>query len=173
MWEGEHVSFVQSGDSMHVLALHGGEGPNFRLLGVLLDNALSMRDDILEFGRWQLLVFRTPYGCHISRVRHSFLLFRQISRKIFVELRISSEDTPLHFNLAPLMCRRDMHIQKRTSTFPDFFEAVNSTTLSNQSRQQTKQPAAGEHPQSTFHRNITPQCVGINTGIQSNTRSNY
>ena len=33
---------------MHVLALHGGEGPNFRLLGVPFDHALSMRDAVVE-----------------------------------------------------------------------------------------------------------------------------
>ena len=33
---------------MHVLALHGGEGSNFRLLGVPFDHALSMRDSIVE-----------------------------------------------------------------------------------------------------------------------------
>ena len=33
---------------MHVLALHGGEGPNFRLLEVLFDHALPMRDAVME-----------------------------------------------------------------------------------------------------------------------------
>ena len=42
------VSFDPSKESMHVLALHGGEGPNFRLLGVPFDHALSMRDAVVE-----------------------------------------------------------------------------------------------------------------------------
>ena len=42
------VVFDPSKESMHVLALHGGEGPNFRLLGVPFDHALSMSDAITE-----------------------------------------------------------------------------------------------------------------------------
>ena len=33
---------------MHVEALHVGEGPNFRLLRIPFDNALSMRDAIAK-----------------------------------------------------------------------------------------------------------------------------
>ena len=47
-WEkANQVSFDSSNESMHVLALHGGEGPNFRLLGVPFDHALSMRDAVV------------------------------------------------------------------------------------------------------------------------------
>ena len=42
------VSFDPSKESMHVLALNGGEGPNFRLLGVPFDHALSMTDAVTE-----------------------------------------------------------------------------------------------------------------------------
>ena len=42
------VSFDASKESMHVLAVQGGEGANFRLLGVPFDNALSMRDAVIE-----------------------------------------------------------------------------------------------------------------------------
>ena len=42
------VSFDPSKESMHVLALHVGKGPNFRLLGVPFDHALSMRDAVVE-----------------------------------------------------------------------------------------------------------------------------
>ena len=42
------VVFDPSKESMHVLALHGGEGPNFRLLGVPFDHALSMSDAVTE-----------------------------------------------------------------------------------------------------------------------------
>ena len=42
------VSFDPAKESKHVLALHGGEGDNFRLLGVPFDLALSMRDAVYE-----------------------------------------------------------------------------------------------------------------------------
>ena len=42
------VSFDPNKESMHVLALHEREGPNFRLLGVPFDNALSMKDAVIE-----------------------------------------------------------------------------------------------------------------------------
>ena len=42
------VSFDPAKESKHILALHGGEGYNFRLLGVPFDHALSMRDAVLE-----------------------------------------------------------------------------------------------------------------------------
>ena len=48
-WGGANqVSFDPSKESMHVLALHGGEGPNFRLLGVPFDHSLSMRDAVVK-----------------------------------------------------------------------------------------------------------------------------
>ena len=33
---------------MHILALSGGEGPNFKLLGVPFDTALNMKDAVVE-----------------------------------------------------------------------------------------------------------------------------
>ena len=42
------VSFDPAKESKHILALHGGEGDNFRLLGVPFDHALSMRDAVWE-----------------------------------------------------------------------------------------------------------------------------
>ena len=43
------VSFDPSKESTHILALNGGEGCNFKLLGVPFDHALSMRDAVVEF----------------------------------------------------------------------------------------------------------------------------
>ena len=51
------VSFDPAKESKHILALNGGEGVNFRLLGVPFDNALSMRDAVGEFvseATWKL-----------------------------------------------------------------------------------------------------------------------
>ena len=42
------VSFDASKESMHILALSGGEGPNFKLLGVPFDTALHMKDAVVE-----------------------------------------------------------------------------------------------------------------------------
>ena len=44
----KQVAFDQSKESMHILALHGSQGSNFRLLGVPFDHALSMKDAVLE-----------------------------------------------------------------------------------------------------------------------------
>ena len=40
-------SFDASKNSMHVLAVQGSDGENFRLLGVSFDNALPMRDAVI------------------------------------------------------------------------------------------------------------------------------
>ena len=42
------VDFDASKESMHILALHGGEGSNFNLLRVPFDHALSMKDAVVE-----------------------------------------------------------------------------------------------------------------------------
>ena len=42
------VSFDPAKESTHILALNGGEGCNFKLLGVPFDHALSMRDAVVE-----------------------------------------------------------------------------------------------------------------------------
>ena len=42
------VSFDPTNESKHILALSGGEGRNFKLLGVPFDHALSIRDAVVE-----------------------------------------------------------------------------------------------------------------------------
>ena len=42
------VSFDPSRKSRHAFALHGGKGPNFRVLGIPIDHALSMKDAVSE-----------------------------------------------------------------------------------------------------------------------------
>ena len=42
------VSFDHGKESKHILALNGGEGCNFKVLGVPFDHALSMRDAVVE-----------------------------------------------------------------------------------------------------------------------------
>ena len=42
------VGYDVSEESMYILALHGGEGSNFKLLGVLFDHALSMNDAVAD-----------------------------------------------------------------------------------------------------------------------------
>ena len=42
------MSFDHAKEANHILALNGGEGFNFKLLGVPFDYALSMRDAVVE-----------------------------------------------------------------------------------------------------------------------------
>ena len=42
------VSFDPAKESQHILALNGREGQNFKLLGIPFDNALSMRDAVVD-----------------------------------------------------------------------------------------------------------------------------
>ena len=51
------VSFDHAKESKHILALNGGDGCNFKLLGVPFDHALSMRDAVMELvseAGWQM-----------------------------------------------------------------------------------------------------------------------
>ena len=51
------VSFDPAKESQHILALTGGEGMNFKLLGIPFDNALTMRDAVVELvseASWKL-----------------------------------------------------------------------------------------------------------------------
>ena len=129
------VSFDASKESMHVLAVQGSEGANFRLLGVPFDNALSMRDAVIELVgecTWKMasilrtarfftdgelvnlyksqllsyVEYRTPAIYHAC---DSILApLNKFQDKFLAELGISAEDALFHFNLAPLTCRRDM-----------------------------------------------------------------
>ena len=62
------VTFDPSQESMHILALHGGQGSNFRLLGVPFDHALSMKDAVLEMvgeATWKMVaILRTGFLFH-------------------------------------------------------------------------------------------------------------
>ena len=120
---------------MHILALHGGEDPNFKLLLVPLDHALSMKDAVVELvsdATWKTAsILRT--GRYFSdgelvNLYKSVLLFYLQYRtaalyhgcntvleplysfqdRFLSELGISEEDALFRFNLAPLSCRRDI-----------------------------------------------------------------
>ena len=129
------VSFDQAKESKHVLALHGGEGYSFRLLGVPFDYALSMRDAVYEIvseAFWKVAsIFRSArfftdrefVNLYKSQLL-SYLAYRtptiynacdtvlapvdKFQDRCLKELGISAEDALFHFNLAPLQCRRDM-----------------------------------------------------------------
>ena len=120
---------------MHVLAVQGGEGANFRLLRVLFDNALSMKDAVIELVgecTWKMAsILRTArfltdgelVNLYKSQLL-SYLEYRttaiyhacdsilaplnKFQDKFLAELGISAEDALFHFNLAPLTCMRDM-----------------------------------------------------------------
>ena len=120
---------------MHILATNGGEGFNFRLLGVPFDHALSMKDAVAELVcevRWKLAaILRTGrfftdeelVNLYKSQVL-SYIEYRTaaiyhacdyvlaplnaIQEKFLGELNISEEDSLFHFNFAPLSCRRDI-----------------------------------------------------------------
>ena len=57
------VSLNPAKEFKHILAMHGGEGDNFRLLGVPFDYALTMRDAVCEIvseASWKVAsIFRT------------------------------------------------------------------------------------------------------------------
>ena len=55
--ESSQVSFDIVKQIQHIIALNGGEGMNFKLLGIPFDNALAMRDAVVQFiseevGNW-------------------------------------------------------------------------------------------------------------------------
>ena len=129
------VSFDASKESMHILGTNGGEGRNFRLLGVPFDHALSMGDAVgelvCEIG-WKLAaILRTGrfftdeelVNLYKSQVL-SYIEYRTaaiyhacdtilapldaVQTRFLRELGISEEVALFHFNLAPLSCRRDI-----------------------------------------------------------------
>ena len=129
------VSFDPTKESKHILALHGGEGDNFRLLGAPFDHALSMRDAVCELvseASWKAasllrsarfftdgelvnmyksqllsyLEYRTPAIYHACD--STLAPLDKFQDRYLKELGISAEDAIMHFNLAPLPCRRDM-----------------------------------------------------------------
>ena len=120
---------------MHVLALHGGEGPSFRLLRVPFDNALSMRDAVAELvgeASWKMAsILRTACfftdGELVNLYKSQLLSYLEYRTaaiynacntvlapldacqyRFLGELGISDEDALFHSNLAPLQCRRDI-----------------------------------------------------------------
>ena len=129
------VTFDPAKESKHILALTGGEGHNFRLLGVPFDHALSMRDAVVELvseagwkmgailrsGRFftdaelvnlyksQLLSYLEYRTAAIYHACENILApLDKFQTRFLRELGISLEDALVHFNLAPLSCRRDM-----------------------------------------------------------------
>ena len=122
-------------ESMHVLALHGGEGPNFRLLGVPFDHALSMSDAVTELvseAAWKMAsILRTARfftdGELVNLYKSQLLSYLEyrtaaiyhacdtvlahldaFQQQFLRELGISEEDALFNFNLAPLSSRRDI-----------------------------------------------------------------
>ena len=120
---------------MHILALRGGVGPNFRLLGISFDHGLSMQDavhDIVGEATWKMgAILRTHKFFNDKELVNlykskllSFLEYRTAAiyhacdsvlaplnafqDKFLRELGISAEDALMHFHLAPLECRRDI-----------------------------------------------------------------
>ena len=129
------VTFDASKESMHVLAREGGEGSNFKLLGVVFDHALSMKDAIHELvadASWKIAsILRTTRfftdGELVNLYKSKLLSFsdhrtaaiyhacdttlaplNRFQERFLSELGISPEDALFHFHLAPLACRRDM-----------------------------------------------------------------
>ena len=129
------VSFDASKESMHILAFRGGQGPNFRLLGIPFDNGLAMGDAIHEIVgevSWKMgsILRTTRFFCDRELVNLykskllSFLEYRtaaiyhacdsaiaplnMFQERFLQELGISAEEALFEFHLAPLACRRDM-----------------------------------------------------------------
>ena len=129
------VSFDANKESMHILALSGGEGPNFKLLGVPFDTALNMKDAVVEIvgaATWKMgAILRTARYFTDAELLQlykskllSFLEYRtaaiyhacdttlrpldNFQERFLAELGIPAESAMFEFNLAPLACRRDM-----------------------------------------------------------------
>ena len=129
------VSFDPAKESQHILALNGGEGMNFKLLGIPFDNALTMRDAVVELvseASWKLasilrsgrfftdgelvtlyksqllsyLEYRTAAIYHACNTGLAPL--DSFQDRFLSEIGISDADALFHFNLAPLRCRRDI-----------------------------------------------------------------
>ena len=129
------VSFDPAKESQHILALNGGEGINFKLLGIPFDNALTMRDAVVELvseASWKLasilrsgrfftdgelvtlyksqllsyLEYRTAAIYHACNTVLAPL--DSFQDRFLSEIGVSDADALFHFNLAPLRCRRDI-----------------------------------------------------------------
>ena len=121
------VSFDPGKESKHILALNGGEGSNFRLLGVPFDHALSMRAAVEELvseaslkiasmvrsGRYftdvelvnlyksQLVSYVTYRTAAIYHACDSTLApLNNFQDRFLRELGISTEDALVHFKAA-------------------------------------------------------------------------
>ena len=129
------MCFDPAKESKHILALNGGEGSNFRLLGVPFDHALSMRAAVEELVSEANLKIASMVrsGCYFTDAELvdlyksqlvSYVEYRTAAiyhasdstlaplhnfpGRFLRELGISPEDALVHFNLAPLSSRRDM-----------------------------------------------------------------
>ena len=120
---------------MHVLDLRGGEGPNFRLLGVPFDHGLTMVDAIhglVGVAFWKMgSILRTQRsftdGKFVNLYKSKFLSYSEyrtlaiydachgvfafwdsFQERFLRELGLTAEEALFDFSLAPLRCRRDI-----------------------------------------------------------------
>ena len=133
---GNAVAFDPGKESFHILATNGrGEGPDFKMLGVLFDTNLSMRtevDNLICAVRWKIAMltrtarffsvaeivdlytahvlsyveYRTSAIYHVCDTQLSRLDACQIS--FLKEVGLTEENALEDFNLAPLGTRRDI-----------------------------------------------------------------
>ncbi len=136
LWgDANQVAFDASKESKHILKLHEPAGTEFKLLGVLFDDGLSMSTAVGQLvaeAGWKLrallrtrrfytdadlvvlykshllsfLEYRTPAIYHATR--DVLARLDAVQFRFLREAGISKEDALVHFHLAPLSVRRDI-----------------------------------------------------------------
>ena len=129
------VSFDPGKESKHILSVADPDGPSFKLLGITYEMELIMADavdEVLCSVMWKLrTLLRTRrfystadmlvlYKSHVipfveyrtAAIYHArrdvLVRLDRVQDKFLEDVGISSQDSWLHFNLAPLAPRRDM-----------------------------------------------------------------
>ena len=109
------VSFDASKESMYILALKNGEGPNFRLLGVPFDNELRMNDAIAEIvgsATWKMgAILRTARYFNDAELIHLY----KSKLLSFLEYRTAAIYHACNTTLLPWIISRSIFFQNSAS----------------------------------------------------------
>ena len=135
MRQTNQISFDPGKESQHILCPRKPVGGSFKILGISFDTRLLMNlaiDDVTRHAKWKVVVlnrvrrfymvsdmvrlwksdvlsfieYRTPAISHASQSMLSHI--DALQESYLRDLGLSSLDALVHFNLAPLACRRDI-----------------------------------------------------------------